>query len=209
MKIIDISWPITPDITGYKDSQDATFSATHSFELNNMRKSRIVLSSHVGTHVDAPAHFLQKGKTIDQISLASLIGTCAVIDLTNIENSITRQDLESYQLSKGLIVLLKTRNSELVENAPFDPEFIYLDSEAALYCVELGVKAIGIDYIGVERNQPDHSTHHTLLSNNISIIEGLRLEHVAEGFYFLVCLPLPVIGLEAAPARAILIADLF
>jgi arylformamidase len=207
MRVIDISWPITPDITGYKDDQGATFSATHSFERDLMRKSRLVVSSHVGTHVDAPTHFLPEGKTIDQVSLAHLVGSCVVLDLTEIEEYITRQDLEQFQLPKGLILLLKTRNSELAENAPFDPHFIYLDQDAASYCIELGVKAVGIDYIAIERNQPDHKTHQILLSNDTPIVEGLRLGHIGQGFYFFVCLPLAIIGLEAAPARAILIED--
>ena len=208
MKVIDISWPMTPDATGYKDDQDVFFTATHSMEKDGKRKSRIIMSTHATTHVDAPAHFLSKGKTIDQVSLSQLIGTAVVLDLTEVEEAIGREDLESYDLTKGLIVLLKTRNSELVENAPFDRDFVYLDSVAASYLIELGVKAVGIDYVAIERNQSDHDTHKTLFEHDVPIIEGLRLAHVDEGAYFFVCLPLAVVGLEAAPARAILIEDI-
>lgn len=209
MKIIDISWPITPDVTGYKNNTDVTFTATHAFERDNMRKSRLVISSHAATHVDAPAHFLQEGKTIDQFSLGQLIGSAVVLDLTYVEECITREDIEQFDLAKGLVVLLKTKNSELIENAPFEPHFIYLDSNAADYCVKLGIKAIGIDYLGIERDQKSHDTHKILLGNDVPIIEGLRLSHVKEGFYFFVCLPLSIVGLEAAPARAILIEDFY
>jgi arylformamidase len=70
---------------------------------------------------------------------------------------------------------------------------------------EKKVKAVGIDYLGIERNQPDHATHTILMNNNITIIEGLRLADVMAGDYFFICLPLNVVGLEAAPARALLL----
>jgi arylformamidase len=70
---------------------------------------------------------------------------------------------------------------------------------------EKKVKAIGIDYLGIERNQPDHATHTILMKHNIAIIEGLRLADAVAGDYFFICLPLNVIGLEAAPARAVLL----
>jgi arylformamidase len=72
---------------------------------------------------------------------------------------------------------------------------------------EKKIKAVGIDYLGIERNQPNHETHTVLMSNEITIIEGLRLDHVPEGQFFLWCVPLAVIGLEAAPARALLIQE--
>jgi len=66
---------------------------------------------------------------------------------------------------------------------------------------------VGIDYLGIEHSQPGHVTHTTLMHQDIVIIEGLRLFHINPGRYFFVCLPLAVIGLEAAPARAILIEE--
>jgi len=100
--------------------------------------------------------------------------------------------------------LFKTKNSALKNNAPFDPEFIYLDKTGAKYCVEQKIKAVGIDYLGIERNQPGHETHALLLENNIGIIEGLRLAHAEADQYFLICLPLLIPGADASPARAIL-----
>jgi arylformamidase len=208
MRIIDISWPIAPDTTEYNNESQVLFSAIRSLDNDEMRKSRISLSSHTATHVDAPAHFIAEGKTIDQIPLTSLVGSAAVIDMTGVQDVITQDDLEPFVLPKGVILLLKTRNSTFPEYGTFMSQFVYLDESAAAYCAELGVKAVGIDYLSIERNQPAHETHTTLFQKEISIIEGLRLAHVMEGYYFFVCLPLAVVGLEAAPARAILIDDL-
>lgn len=208
MKIIDISWPITGDITGYKNRKEVVFTILKSYEKDKVRESHIMLGSHAGTHVDAPAHMLAQGGSIDQVPLSSLIGQAAVIDLRDVEDRIEREHLEEFEIPKGVILLLQTRNSELIESAQFDGNFVYLTSDAAEYCVELGIKAIGIDYLGIERNQPNHDTHTILLKSKIPIIEGLRLGHVEPDFYFFICLPLFVIGLEAAPARAILIEDI-
>jgi arylformamidase len=208
MKIIDISWPITSDMTGYKNRKEVMFSLVKSYEKDMVRESRIMLGSHTGTHVDAPAHMIASGVTIDQVPLQNLIGQAAVIDLTSIDDCIEREHLEQFEIPKGVILLLLTKNSFIAENAQFNGNFIYLTADAAAYCVEIGIRALGIDYLGIERNQPDHETHKILLKNKISIIEGLRLAHVEPNFYFFVCLPISVIGLEAAPARAILIADI-
>ena len=207
MNIIDISWPISPDMTTYRNKKDVMFSGTRFYHVERVRESHIMMGSHTGTHVDAPYHILEHGGGVDHIPLESLIGHAAVIDLTYVEDVITAQDLEQFDLQKGLIILLKTRNSGLTEIAPFEPEFISLDKDAAAYCVERGFKAVGIDYLGIERGQPDHDTHKILLQNNIALIEGLRLFDIEMGYYFFVCLPLLLAGLDAAPARAILLED--
>ncbi len=205
MKIIDISWLITPDMTGYKDKREVIFTSTRLCEQEHIRESHLMLSSHTGTHVEAPSHVFDDGKTIDQVPLQNLIGQALVADLTHVEEVISADDLAPFDCARGSILLLKTRNSELLENAPFEPSFVYLDTSAAVYCVEQNVKAVGIDYIGIERNQPDYATRKLLFEHNIPIIEGLRLHHVVMGYYFFICLPLHIAGLEAAPARAVLI----
>jgi len=88
----------------------------------------------------------------------------------------------------------------------FNPYFVYLEASGAVYLTEKKIKAVGIDYLGIEHSQPGHPTHEILMNADISIIEGLRLEHVKPDSYFFVGLPLYIIGLEAAPARAILIS---
>ncbi len=205
MKIFDISWPISTATTGYKDRNIVTFEETRTFAKDGMRDSIIHLSSHTGTHVDAPAHFLKDGLTIDQVQLDRLIGQAVVLDFMDVVDGITRDDLIDKNIQKGDIVLLKTVNSLIPATGKFTPHFIYLEASGAQYLAEIGVKAVGIDYLGIERSQPDHLTHTTLMDADVVIIEGLRLIHVEAGEYTFVCLPLNIIGLEAAPARAILI----
>lgn len=207
MKIYDISWPLSSAATGYKNKKAVTFESTKSFMPDRVRETKITLDSHSGTHVDAPAHMLENGKTIDEISLERLIGMALVLDLTPSVNAITAEDLHVYdqQINEGAIILLKTTNSLSLPNDSFDPEFVYLDSSGAAYLAQKKVKAVGIDYLGIERGDPGHATHATLMSHDVVIIEGLRLEGVAAGRYQFVCLPLDLVGIDAAPARAILL----
>jgi len=204
--IIDISWPISPDMTAYKDRSVVTFTATKTYEKDHVREATIVLGTHSGTHIDAPAHFLEFGQSLDKIDLSKLVGHCKVLDLTHIHEKITAQDLDMFDITDNNRILLKTKNSLLDAQARFDTGFVYLEKSGAEYLAAKNIISVGIDYLGIERNQPDHATHSILLEKNIAIIEGLRLGHVEPREYILCCLPLALQGLEAAPARAILLA---
>lgn len=206
MEIIDISWPIEQSMTEYKNNISLNIKPIKTISRDGSQTTNICMNSHTGTHIDAPSHFLKDGLTIDQIEIASLVGSCYIIDCTEVSDSISKKHLESYPLS-GKIVLLKTKNSFLSTTEPFNYNFIYLDKLGAEYLKHQNVKAVGIDYIGIERNQSNHETHTILLKNNIVIIEGLRLAHVSQGHYFLWCLPLLIKGIDGAPARAILVKE--
>lgn len=203
-KIIDISWPISQNMTAYKDKKVVVVTHTKTWEADKAREALITLGTHTGTHVDAPPHFMQNGPTIDRLDLATLIGRCTVFDMTHIDDCIKADDLKDLAILEDQIILFKTKNSALDPNAPFNPQFIYLNRSGAQLLAAQNVRAVGIDYLGIERGQQGHETHLCLLEKNIPIIEGLRLDHVPAGGYFFCCLPLALDGLEAAPARAIL-----
>lgn len=207
MNLYDISWPISPDMTAYKDKKTVVFEVVKEFERDGVRESVIRLSSHTGTHIDAPIHFLKDGHAINQMMITNFSGTCTVVDLCHVSESISRADLEPLGIKENDIILFKTKNSMLGSTEKFAPNFIYLNTSGAQYLVEQKIKAVGIDYLGIERSQPNHETHTLLMNNYVTIIEGLRLGHVPSGQFFLWCVPLAVIGLEAAPARALLIQE--
>lgn len=204
MNIIDISWPITLDMAAYKDKAVVAFNYTKTFEKDAARESIITLGSHSGTHVDAPSHFIANGAAIQEVPVEATCGPCVVLDCTNVAECITDEILREYEIEKGAIILLKTRNSSYAVNGTFQYDFVYLAASGAAYLTSKKIKAVGIDYLGIERQQPNHETHEYLMLNGITIIEGLRLAQADPGSYMLWCLPLRVQGLEAAPARAIL-----
>lgn len=206
MKIIDISWPLSERTTGYKDRSVLQVTHRKTYENDKINETSVLLDAHGGTHVDAPYHMNADGKTIDQIPLERLCGNAIVIDCTQEFECITADALRMHEIKQGHIVLCKTKNSLRAYDAPFDPEFVYLHESGAQYLREKKIKAFGIDYLGLERSQPSHPSHKLLLENNIGVIEGLRLAHVDTGLYEAFILPLALAGLDAAPARAILIS---
>ncbi len=207
MAIVDISWPLEQGrTTEYKNRTSFLLDRYKDFEPNAMRQSKVCMDTHTGTHVDSPAHFIEGGKTIDQLPLETLQGPCVILDYTHVDEQITRKDLEQGDIPSGTIILLKTKNSFLPADGPFFEEFVYLDESGAIYLASLGVKAVGIDYLSIERDHPHHPTHLRLLEQEIPIIEGLRLAEVQPGQYTFVCLPLFLVGAEASPARALLYA---
>lgn len=210
MKIIDISWPISTKMTQYKDrtAVQITTHVQHAGDPRYVAQSTITLDCHTGTHVDAPRHMIEQAATIDAVPLQSLVGQCRVLDLIGVTDVITAADLQKYSICIDEIVLCKTKNSLRADNAPFDRSFVYLAQDAAQFLVDVGVRAIGFDYLGIEHGHPTHPTHTTLMNNGITIIEGLRLAHIESGSYFFCCLPLLLEGCDAAPARAILVQDL-
>src|SRR5438445_12366097 len=112
MRVIDISWPISKATTGYKDRSVVAFDEVKNFNRDGARETNIHLSAHTGTHVDAPSHFLQDGKTIDELHLDKVIGDSVVLDMTTCAERITRDCLmaHDHQIVEGGIVLLRTTN---------------------------------------------------------------------------------------------------
>jgi arylformamidase len=204
-KVIDISWPINTDTVEYKNKGILKLNAAKKIVSDGVHETHITLDAHTGTHIDAPAHFIKNGKTIESVSFDHLIGDCKILDLTHIEEKITAQDLHRFDIQENDIILLKTKNSAFTSTGKFEPNFVYLDSSAASYLASKKIKTVGIDYLGIERAQPEHETHKVLFESNITIIEGLRLEGITPGSHFLVCLPIKLQGIEAAPVRAVLL----
>lgn len=209
VELLDISWPISGATTGYKDRFVVKINTLKEFDKDGVRESTIELSSHTGTHVDAPSHFLRDGITIDQMPLEDLMGLSSVIDLMEVVDCITEEHLRMHdeEIEQAQIVLFKTSNSLIPAISPFNPHFVYLHESGARYLIEKGVRVVGIDYLGIERGDSSHATHTVLLKAGVAIVEGLRLAHVEPGEYPFMCLPLNVIGTEAAPARAVLLLE--
>lgn len=167
--------------------------------------SRILLGSHTGTHLDAPKHVFDTGIGVEDIALSTLIGSCKVLDFSDRTGAIKKEDLQLHSIHSGDRILVKTSNS-LDPFVTFNPDYVYLDGDAADFLAELDIALFGIDYLSVKQYQGrDFRPHDSLLIKNIVILEGLNLAEVIEGTYVLVALPLPVGSLDGAPIRAILL----
>lgn len=212
MKIYDITREISEDMAIYKNRKENSpkISVTRKLE-EGANESKLDIQVHTGTHVDAPYHVLANGKKIDELSADKFMGKCVVLDFTKsknaiTDNSITKNSLKiilnkKLKINKGEIVLLKTKNSLEKE---FDFNFAYLEISGAEYLVSKKIKAVGIDSLGIERNQPNHPTHNILAQKNIPIFEGLDLSKIKQGRYFFHGLPLKIRNGDGSPVRAIL-----
>ncbi len=167
--------------------------------------SRLSLSTHAGTHVDPPAHFLPGAPTVDAMSLDTLIGPAWVAAVDG-PGPITAEQLEAAGIPAGTTrLLLRTENSER-SHATFDRAFVAIDVDAARWLLARGVRLVGIDGPSIEPfAAPGHRVHRTLLPAGVILLEGIRLAGIAPGPYELVCLPLSIERGDGAPARAVLI----
>jgi arylformamidase len=208
-QLIDISLPLSPTLATWPDSPGV--EVTWRMLLDNgddANVTQLSMDVHTGTHVDAPRHHLPDGATIDQIDPAAVVGAAHVIDLR------AHAVIDAAALDRSGIpahverLLLKTRNSDVPDLAqrPFDPAYTAITADAAQWIVDHAIRSVGIDYLSIQCYDDPPDTHRILLRAGIAIIEGLCLQAVAPGPYYLVCLPIYLVGIEAAPARAILFA---
>jgi arylformamidase len=208
MEIFDISLTISNDLPVWPGDPPIVIERVRKLEEGaNANVSYLQMGAHVGTHVDAPLHFLKGGSTIDQMPLDVLVGPVDVVQLPDSVEVIDQAVLEQTGLPEGAErILFKTRNSAFwVEGAAdFQTGFVGIDLTGSQYLVDRGVRLVGIDYLSISPFRKSKPTHEALLGAGIVIIEGLDLSKVSPGKYMLYCLPLKLGGAEGAPARAIL-----
>jgi arylformamidase len=203
---IDISVPLRNAMVHWPDDPSVTTERISDMEKgDSITLSKISMSVHTGTHMDAPFHFISKGDTIDKMPPDITIGRARVIEIKD-EESIKPEELSHFQIQNGERVLFKTRNSYRLWNVDtFVEDFVYISDAAALFLIERGVSLVGIDYLSVGSYKEGGAyVHKTLLGSGVWIIEGLDLSGVDPGEYELVCLPLRITNGDGAPARAVL-----
>jgi arylformamidase len=203
---IDISVPLRNGMVTWPG--DAAFERTSTLEIatgSQCNLSQISTTAHIGTHMDAPRHYLAGAAGIETMPITASMGRARVIRIRDPE-VIRTSELEPHHLAKGERVLFKTENSgRCWKTDHFLEKYIYIEPEAAAYLAARGVQTVGVDYLsvgGFASGGPE--THRILLQAGIWIIEGLMLEHVEPGEYELICLPLKIMGGDGAPARAVL-----
>lgn len=195
-----IDWPGNPPYSR------EVISRIEDGEYYNL--SKLVMPTHVGTHVDTPAHYITHGKTLDAYPIDRWVLPAHVVSIKDRE-VIRPTELENLDIEPGDALLFKTDNSTsgLCTSGVFSESFVYMTKEAADFCVEKKAGLVGIDYATVDKYGVEDfsSAHHKLLGNDILILEGINLKDVPPGRYTLFCLPLKIKGAEGAPARAVLV----
>lgn len=204
MDIIDITPLINSKIAVFPG--DTPFSQEFLMSTDSgqhLTLSRITTTVHLGAHTDAPNHYRAKSESIESRSLDYYIGPCQVIQV-NIPRGdrIQIRDIKNVEI-RAPRILFKTLSYP--NPYQWNDDFNSLSAELIQYLLNSGVQLVGIDTPSI-----DPSTDKTLEShlcvhkNNMAILEGIVLDHVTEGVYELIALPLKIEGADATPVRAIL-----
>lgn len=208
MAIYDVSLTISDALPLWPGDPQPHFSQPLDLERGDpYTLTRMDISVHTGTHVDAPAHFWSNGATVEELSLDVLVGPAAVVHAPDAE-LLSASVLSELPIPEGAErVLFATRNSNLWEKGSrtFQEDFVAISQDGAGWLVERGVRLVGVDYLSVGPFCDPTPAHRVLLGAGVVAIEGLNLSGVPAGMYTLVCLPLKIKGAEAAPARVVLL----
>lgn len=166
--------------------------------------SEISTSVHIGTHIDAPLHYISDGPDISEVPLERLCGPATVVHVRE-ERDIAVEDLEAARIKRGERVLFRTANEKLWELPEFQEKYHVLSPDAAMWLVDHEARAVGVDYLSVDPYGSETSpAHYALLGNGIIVIECLDLSAVEPGRYDMIALPLKIAGCDGSPARVIL-----
>lgn len=204
MEIIDISIGNYNGMRKYPSLENYRHEFIKDYSLgDNYSLSKMTMPMHIGTHIDAPYHFIESGIKIDAIPLGMFYGECFVAEIDS--DIITKESV----VNKGIAckrILFKTKNSIIQRNGDEVLKNVYIDRSGAQYLADIGVELVGIDYFSVDSiNIKNKNAHQILLSEGIVILEGINLYGVEEGEYIISSFPLNVLDSEASPCRAVLI----
>ncbi len=210
-KAIDLTHELANGMPIYPGDPSPSFERSATIEKNGVNLTKLTLGSHTGTHTDAPIHFISGGEPIDQIPVKSFIGEALVVDLSKtkaIGSGIVPSDLQEFdsQIRDDDIVLLYTGSSDKWGDPAVNSNYTYCTKEAADYFVSKKVRAVGIDFLSIEKfKAPEPIVHKTLLKNGIYIIESLSsaLKQFSGQRILLISLPIKLENGDGAPSRSI------
>jgi len=203
----DITLQIGPGMTVWKgDPPPEVYPISRIADGAQSNVTGLNLTTHTGTHIDAPWHFIDGGDKLDSIPFEKLMGKAYVLDLSGEHGNIEAQHLEGFIPEGTKRLLIKTANSEFLGDGRFHEDYVGLTDSGAHALKNAGVELVGVDYLSAAEFYHDlESVHVELLSDPaIVILEGLDLSQVEEGEYTLVCLPLKLGQLDGSPVRALL-----
>jgi arylformamidase len=213
MQIYDITLPIRSDMPVWPGDPKPTLRQLSSIQKGDESNvTQIRMSVHTGTHIDAPKHFIDTGKSVDQIPINKLVGTVLVMAIDISVDKISAATIQSHpqidQLNHVHKILFKTRNSKLWQSDPhvFNQEYVAIDASGAEYLIEKNIELVGVDYLSIAPYEETSEPHQIFLSKEVILLEVIDLSQVPEGIYEIYCLPLNIFGSEGAPARVILLS---
>lgn len=205
--LIDMTHTITPDIPVYPGDAVPVFSKAATITKDGCRTTGLALCSHTGTHMDAPAHLLRDGRTLDQMPMSQFSGRATVLDVSQegpvITEEFLRANYEAIHCADFILFYTGWEGRWGTEGF-LEDAFPVPDEAAARYLVSRGLKGVGTDAISIDRMSDSHlPIHHILLKDSVVSIENLCLKKVRgrKDFLFF-ALPMKFEDADGAPVRA-------
>ena len=211
MKPIDLTLTISKSIPSFPGSPKPQFILWSDIKDDGYNLELLFLSSHTGTHIDAPYHFVKDGMKIHQIPLDRLIGKAILIKLKKTRNSsITKEDIILFEKKNGIIpndssVFFFTEWQKNLKKDNYFTENPGLDKLAADYLVSKKINLVGIDSPSIDLGTDDSFIVHQIFSkNNILIVENLaNLNKIPSKEFTFTILPLKLKDATGSPVRAV------
>jgi arylformamidase len=212
---IDLTLTISKNLPTFPGSPKPNFIPWSKIKTDGYNLELLFLSSHTGTHLDAPFHFVEKGNKIHQIPTSRLMSDAVLISLNRGSNqSITKKDIIIFEKKYGKIkkrasVIFSTGWQKNLQKKYYFLKNPGLSDSAAKYLVSKKLNLVGIDSPSIDLGTNQRfSVHHILAINNILILENLNnLEKISGVYFKLIVLPLKLKDATGSPARAIAIQD--
>lgn len=202
-RIVDVSQRVSaasgvfPGDTRFELTKICTMAGGASCDVGTIRSSL-----HVGTHADAPSHFVPGAPHIADVPLDAYLGPAVVVERIG-DGPITAADVARWPVARGDRVLVRTRRA--VDPSAFPAEFAHLTEESARALAAAGAVLFGIDTPSVDhQTSKTLAAHKALFAGGVAILENLDLTGAAPGRWELIALPLRIEGGDAAPVRAVL-----
>ena len=211
MKPIDLSLLIEPKIPSFPGSPLPQMISWENIKDDGYNLELLFMSSHTGTHIDAPNHFFEDGLTIEKIPLKRLIQNAILIKLFKKRNqSITLSDIKAFeeqyeQIPQNSTIVFFTNWQKNSEKSYFFTENPGLDEKAAKYLVSKKINLVGIDSPSIDLGKNSKFPVHKIFSKkNILIVENLdNLEKIPSQKFLLSIFPLKLKGASGSPIRAV------
>ena len=212
MKILDLTHRIEESMPVYPETDPPRLTPANTFEQHGFRETLLTLGSHTGTHMDAPAHMLREGKTLDQFPADKYTGTAYVLDCSDLagkEIPKARLQLHAAEIEAADFLLFYTGWDRYWGSAEYFSPFPTLSLEAAEYLASVPLKGVGTDAISIDpMDTTDYPVHKLLLGAGFVNTENLcRLAPLAGRSVPYLTLPLHFKDADGAPVRAIAILD--
>ena len=205
-RIVDLSLEIYHQAPTFNTDPKCEILVHHTIESMGYNITQIIMSTHQGTHLDAPFHFLNKGRTVDKLDLNKCVGDALVIDLSNKKpkDEIGIKDLKLYKnrITKGAKILLRTDWDRIYPRDEYFSGQPVITVELSRWLAEKEIDLLGLETPSVHP-QDYTPIHKTLLEREIVIVEALaHLRELTEEEVFFVAVPLKIRGRDGSPVRA-------